>query len=742
MNKIILTILLLLFCNTVFADIFKKIEVKGNNRIDKKVIIEYSNLKLNRNYVESDLNEAQKNIYKTGFFSDVTLSISNNVLVIQVKENPMIAFFYIEGENRKSVLEQFDEFVVLKENKFFDLAKAKQDLEIIKLFYRNTGYYAAKINLITSELEDNRINLVYRIEKGNKTKINDIFFIGNKKIKSNKLRDVIKSTPHNWWRLLSITNINPEIIKRDTSILKDFYLNEGYFDVQITSYKVELIDDNYANIIFSIEAGQKYSFGQLKIIDQKQLFDKNIVNTLQKNINKLAKKTYDESQINKFDRKANKLFTDQKLDFAFTRIEKLKDNNLININVYLLEDIKRFVKNINIYGNEITEEKVIRNQLEFVEGDSFSSRKLKNSINRIKSTGIFKDTQYKITDEDNNLVSVDLSVEEQPTGSISAGAGYGSTGGLISGSLSEKNLFGTGIASIIELSLTEDKVTGFIDIINPDYRNSGNTLKNSIGIIDEDFSNVGYESSKVVAQTSYRYELFEDIYYQPGLLFDYDKIDVVNTSSNLTNRDGNYFTSGITQSISKDKRNSRLFPSSGYIYGLNQTFAHLASDVPYLRNRFFSNSYAKFGDDYVGSLKLSFRHINTFDTNEDVKLSDRIFSSRKTLRGFESRGVGPKDGNIYVGGNYSAAASIQSTFPNPFPDSWNAKTLVFVDNGNVWGVDYSDLVDESNFIRTTAGVALEWWSPIGPISLTFSNAIRKASTDKTESFNFQIGGVF
>ena len=243
MNKLIWTILLLLFCNTVFADIFKRIEVKGNDRIDKKVIIEYSNLKVNRNYVESDLNEAQKNIYKTGFFSDVTLSISNNVLLIQVNENPMISFFYIEGENRKSVLEQFDEFVVLKENKFFDLAKAKQDLEIIKLFYRNTGYYAAKINLITSELEDNKINLVYRIEKGNKTKIKDIFFIGDKKIKSNKLRDVIKSTPHNWWKLLSITNINPEIIKRDTSILKDFYLNEGYFDVQITSYKVELIDD-------------------------------------------------------------------------------------------------------------------------------------------------------------------------------------------------------------------------------------------------------------------------------------------------------------------------------------------------------------------------------------------------------------------------------------------------------------------------------------------------------------------
>ena len=230
----------------------------------------------------------------------------------------------------------------------------------------------------------------------------------------------------------------------------------------------------------------------------------------------------------------------EKLDFAFTRIEKVKDNDLININVYLLEDVKRFVKNINIYGNEITEEKVIRNQLEFVEGDSFSTRKLKNSINRIKSTGIFKDTKYKITDEENNLVSVDLSVEEQPTGSISAGAGYGSTGGLITGSLSEK-IVGTGIASNIEFSLTEDKITGFIDIINPDYKNSGNTLKNSIGIIDENFSNVGYESSKVLAQTSYRYELFEDIYYQPGVLFDYDKIDVVDTSTNLTNRDGNYF---------------------------------------------------------------------------------------------------------------------------------------------------------------------------------------------------------
>ena len=162
----------------------------------------------------------------------------------------------------------------------------------------------------------------------------------------------------------------------------------------------------------------------------------------------------------------------------------------------------------------------------------------------------------------------------------------------------------------------------------------------------------------------------------------------------------------------------------------------------YLRNRIFSNSYAKFSDDYIGSLKLSFRHINTFDTNEDVKLSDRIFSSRKTLRGFESRGVGPKDGNIYVGGNYGAAASIQSTFPNPFPDSWNAKTLVFLDNGNVWGVDYDSTIDDSNKIRSSTGIVIDFRSPIGPMSFVFAQDLSKADTDKTESFNFRLGTTF
>ena len=742
LKKFFVLLILIFQSNYVHAEIIKKIEVSGNSRIDSKVIIEYSNLKLNRNYKSNDLNLAQKNIYKTGFFSDVTLSVSNGVLMISVKENPMISFFYIEGENRDGVIEKFEEFISLKENKFFDLAKAKQDLEIIKTFYRNTGYYAAEINLITSELSDNKINLVYRINRGSKTKINDIFFIGDKKFRSGKLRDIIKSTRHNFWKFLSLTNINPEIIKRDVDILKDFYLDEGYFDIQITSYKVELINDKYANIIFSIEAGKKYNFGLLNVLDQKNIFEKDIIDQLKKNLDKLKNKVYSQNEIQKFENKTNKIFADKKLDFAFIKINKSKEGNKVNINVILNEDVKKFVKNINVYGNEITEEKVIRNQLEFVEGDSFSSRKLKTSLNNLNSTGIFKDTKYKINQEENNLVSIDLSVEEQPTGSINAGAGFGSSGGLLTGGLTERNLFGTGITSNIEFSITEDKVTGFIDIINPDYKNSGNTLKNSVGVVDTDYSNVGYQSSKVVGQTSYRYEIFDNIFYQPGILLDYDKIDVVGTSSNLANRDGNFITNAFTQTISKDKRNSRRFPSGGYIYGLNQTVAHLGSDIPYLRNNLFSNSYAKFTDDYVGALKISLRHINGLDDSEDIKLSDRLFVGSRTLRGFESRSIGPKDGNNFVGGNYSVSASLQTTFPNPLPDSWNAKTIVFFDNANVWGIDYSDTIDESNFIRSSAGVALEWWSPLGPISLTFSNAFRKKATDKTENFNFQIGTVF
>jgi outer membrane protein insertion porin family len=240
-----------------------------------------------------------------------------------------------------------------------------------------------------------------------------------------------------------------------------------------------------------------------------------------------------------------------------------------------------------------------------------------------------------------------------------------------------------------------------------------------------------------------RYEIFEDIYLRPFGILQFDKLETnSNASSLLRSRDGNFTTTTLGFNLLADFRNSKNLPTSGSLSFFDQSYATLISDVPTIQTSVGSTFYQELiNEKFIGSAKLKLSNVTAFD-NKDIKLSDRLFASASDLRGFEARGVGPIDSGSHVGGNYLAVLNLKSTFPNPIPDILRPKSYLFYDIGNIWGVDYSDVVSESSNLRTSTGIALDVTTPIGPLSFTYSIPLSKASTDKEQRFLFNLGSSF
>ena len=738
----ILTVFLLL-SSTVFADEKSNYEILGNKRISDQTILSIIEFKKNKNYKIDDLNNFQKKLYNTNYFSKVSIKINKNKISIVVEENPIIDFFYINGVVNNKREEFFYENLSLGQNKIFSEALLKKDIESIKANYQDAGYFDVSVDTSISKISGNALNVVINVQRKEKYKINRIYFIGNKKYKSSVLSDVVSSSEKGWWKFLGSSSlVNKNRINFDKNLLKRFYLNNGFYDVQITSSDINFIGNNQADITFSINSGDKYVFSKYELLDKEKNLNEKNIKDLKKIISKKLEGNYSQKKLDDINKLLNEYLRNKKIEFVtfFNNVKKTS-NQRLDIEFRFVKKPRRYVNLINISGNTITEEKVIRRNLLFSEGDSFLDYKVSKSIDKIKSLRIFKDVKFKTQNSGNEKVDLNISVEEQPTGSVSAGIGVGSSGSTVSSTIVEKNLFGKGITLDGNVSIGTEKVSGNVGLSLPDFMNTDNTFNYNIFAITTDFTNSGYESKKIGNGLSTQYNVYEDISLRTGFGIDLDKINTNDTASDLYKaREGDYLTYKGFYSISNDKRNSKFQPSKGYRLGFGQGLALPGSDITYIENNLDAAVYHSISNDYILSLKSGLNTINSIG-DEDIKLSDRKFLRQSKLRGFESYGVGPKDGSDHIGGNYSAYASLSSTIPNPIPDSWNAKSFIFFDAGNIWGVDFDDSLD-SNKIRSSAGVSLEWVSPLGPLSITLAENISKADGDLDEGFSFQIGSSF
>jgi outer membrane protein insertion porin family len=736
-------IFFLILTNVTFAEI-KKINIVGNARVSSATIESLVDKKIS-NIDSIYINNLTKKIYDTDFFADVKISFNQDALTINVIENPIVNFFYINGV-KDSDLDQVNKIITLKENSIFSSSKLKKDIEATREFLNASGYYQASITPEVIKIDNNQINLIVNIDKKEISKIKNIYFIGNKYFSNSQLLDVITSTEDGWWKIFSSSALSEQRIEYDKQLLKDFYKSKSFYDAQIESAFASIDKNNKFTLTYSINSGKKYKFGDYDIKVSGLVLKEEDINEVKNISNKLLKNEfYSPLTINKINKQITDFLETKRYGNFEINIQDLKAaDDKINIIVQLNEGQKSIVNKINIKGNTITEEKVIRDNLIISEGDQLNSSKVKKSIDNVKSKQLFSKVDYKIEDsEKKNFKDLNLFVKEQPTGSISAGVGYGSNGGLFEVSINERNFLGQGINLNFTGRLSSDEIKGELSYVDPNYLNSNKELAASLFSVVDDYENSGYQNKSAGTRFATKYEIYEDIFFRPNLGVQFDRLEVTgNASSLLRSRQGDFTTTSLGYNFLYDQRDSKFNPTSGSIIYFDQNIATFFSDIPTIQTGVGATFYKELlSDKFIGSAKAKLANVVAFN-DKDVKLSDRIFSSTSDLRGFEQRGVGPVDSGDHIGGNNLATLSLKSTFPNPIPENLRATTFLFLDMGNVWGADYSSLISDSSKLRTSTGIALDLVSPIGPLSFTYSIPLSKATTDKEQNFLFNIGSSF
>jgi outer membrane protein insertion porin family len=726
-----------------FAEI-KKVNIIGNSRVNSNTIETLVDKKIT-NVDSIFINNLTKKIYDTEFFSDVKISYNQDTLTITVVENPIVNFFYINGV-KDTDLEQINKIITLKENSIFSTSKLKKNIEDTREFLNASGYYQATIVPEVIKIDNNQINLIINIDKKDISKIKNIYFIGNKYFSNSQLLDVITSKEYSWWKLFTSSALSEQRVEYDKQILKDFYKNKGFFEAQIESAFASVDKSNNFSLTFSINSGKKHKFGDFEIKTSTATFKDQDVNEIKAFSSKLLKnETYSTDVVNKLNRQVTSYLESKKYSNFEINIQELqKSDDLISIALQLSEGQKVLIDKINIQGNTITEEKVIRDSLVLAEGDYLNSTKVKKSVDNIKSRQLFSKVDYKIVDsEKKNFKDFNLFVKEQPTGSISAGVGYGSNGGLFEASINERNFLGQGINLNFTGKIATEEIKGEFAYNDPNFKQSEKELAASIYSVVDDYSNSGYQNKKAGTKLATKYEIYENLFFRPNVGIQYDKLEITGATSNLLkSRAGNFATSFVGYNFLIDQRDSKFNPTSGSLFYFDQNIATFISDIPTLQTGIGATFYKElFSEKFIGSAKTRLANVTAFD-NKDVKLSDRLFASTSDIRGFEPRGIGPVDSKDHVGGNNLAALSLKSTFPNPIPESLRANTFLFLDTGNVWGVDYTSLISDSSKIRSSTGIALDIVSPLGPLSFTYSIPLSKLSTDKEQNFTFNIGSSF
>ena len=727
-----------------YAEIVKEVKVVGNIRISPETIVLFGDIKVNEDYNAQRINKLSKQLYDTNFFSYLEINLTNGVLEISVKENPIIRNLVFNGIKAKKFKEAMKEVIELKEKTSYVESKLNKDIQKIKSVFRNLGFYFIEVKAYAKENTNNSIDLIYEINKGERAKIGKIVFIGDKKVKDSKLRGVITSEETKVWKFLSTKKyLNQERIKLDTRLLENFYKSKGYYQVKALATNILYEEGEGFLLTYNIDAGKRFRFEDVSLIIAEGL-DKNSFIGISKDLPELKNKYYSPKKIKKILDKINKLSTKKDLQFINSElIETIKNDKLL-VRINVSEGQKYYVERVNIIGNSITDDNVIRGELIVDEGDPYSLLLLDKSVNNLKARNIFgkgERTIYEGSSPDLKIINIE--VEEKATGEIFAGAGIGSSGGSVGGGVKENNFLGRGIKLDANLNISEQAIRGRFSVINPNYNYSGNEIRfTAESTKTSKMSEFGYDSTKTGFSFGSTFEQYEDIYISPELSTYYETLSTSDTASAaLQGQEGSYYDAELKYSITQDKRDRRFQPTEGYRASFNQKLP-LYSESPSLLNGLNYSAYQGFGENIIGSVKIYGRTINSLKSSEDVKRSERLSLPAKYLRGFENGRVGPVDAEDHVGGNYVTALSFNAGLPKLFPNLTNADVSIFLDAGNVWGVDYDSSIDDSNKIRSAFGVSVDWYTLVGPLSFSLSEDITRAGTDKPEQFRFNIGTTF
>ena len=756
--KYILNVFLLVFLfllsslSSLKADeVIKEINIIGNQRVDSETVRAIISISEGGSFNSETIELTLSELYNTGFFKNVSITENNGVFEINLDENATINKIAFEGNKRFSD-EILSEIIEIREREVFSRQVVSNATDKIKELYKSEGRYGAKVNPRYVKLNDNRVNLVFEISDGPLYTVKSISFIGNNVFSDRTLKNIISTKQSAWWRFItSSDNYNEERLKIDASLLREFYFTRGYIKFQILRKQGDLLPDGSGfSVVFVINEGERHRVSSIQL---KTSFSNLSVDDLRDDIPINDGDWYNVKRLEKGIKNINKKISS--FGFAFSQINPNFQINEVEKSIDIILNIdegnKNYIELIEITGNIRTLDRVIRREIELVEGDPFNSLKIQQSERNIRNLGFFKKVSVKtLPGSKENQAILNIDVEEQATGDISLGLAYSTFDELSTTfGISEKNFLGKGQRAKFGFSLSDNRrnfslgltqpyfldrnLIGSFDLFNDSYTNSeSNQRVNSYGFS----AGAGFTSAN-------------NFYHKYTYSLQSVETMTLDDSNVKIDSDGGKVLSSLGYSFSKDNRDNRFNPTSGYYYKLSEEFAGIGGDVNYLRSILSGSYHYKYDyTDIVLGAKAEIGNIEGLDQN--VSKSSRFFIGGRKIRGFESSGIGPREGNSSsssaVGGNnyYSGRFSMRSGIG--MPRETGIKWTLFSDYGSLWGVDDTasnyDVTTDTKSLRLTFGYGFLWETPIGPLSFTWADALKKESFDQLRKFEFRIGSSF
>ena len=729
-------------CKFSYAQNVQDIIIKGNDRISNETILIFSSISKGDEISTSEINNILKNLYETNYFKDVKISVEDQKLIIFVEENPIIENISFNGIKSKTLKKNVLNGVKLKSRSSYNEFLIKDDKDAIILALKNYGYFNANVDVFVEDISDNKVNINFDIDIGSKAKIKKISFVGNKIFKDSKLKSVIISEEYKFWKFISGKKfLNENLVQYDIRLLKNFFLNKGYYNVQINSSFAKILTEDEFELIYNINAGDLVYFNNISL-ELPSDYDRDNFKKILELFKNLKSKKYSINSIEKILNEIDEISINEQFQSVKASVSEIQNENFLNLTFKIEETDKFFVNRINIYGNNVTEESVIRNRLEIDEGDPYNEILVKKSINNIKNLNFFRSVKEKTTQIDASNKIINIYVEEKPTGEIAAGAGYGTEGSTIFFSVSENNYLGRGIDLDANVQLTEESIKGVFRTTNPNYKNSDKSLSISFEADEIDqLTNFGYKSNKTGFSLGTKFEYRDDLFLGLGSSSYYEKIETDTTASaRQKKQEGDYWDTFLNIDLNYDKRNQRFKANDGFLSKYYVKMPVISTNYS-LTTGYDYKLFSELYENNISTLGFSLTAASSLN-NKDVKLSERLYIPSRKLRGFIRGKVGPKDGDDYVGGNFVSTVNISSTLPHILSNLQTVDFSIFFDAANVWGVDYDSSIDDANKIRSAFGLGVDWFTPIGPLNFSFAQDLSKHSNDKTETFRFNLGTTF
>ncbi len=730
------------------APVIQQIVVEGNQRIEAATVTSYLPLGVGDPADPFILNKSMREMFATGLFADVSMALDNGVLRITVEENPIINRVAFEGNDRIDDADLQAE-IESRQRVVFTRTQVSADAARLLEVYRRSGRFAASVEPEIIELDQNRVDLVFTIDEGDRTGISRISFIGNREFSDGTLREEILTEESAFWRIFSSNDAyDPDRLAFDQELLRDFYLAEGYADFELISAIAELSPDGDGFFItFTLDEGERYQFGGIDLVSS---LPDLAPDQLLAEVTTYEGDWYDASEVEQ----SVQNLTDRigELGYAFVEITPRVDRDRDNLTVALTYDIQEgprvYVERIEIVGNVRTEDEVIRREIALVEGDAFNSARVSRSQQNIVDLDYF-DTVEISTQEgsapDQTVLLVE--VEEKSTGEFALGAGYSTIDGALADfSLRERNLLGKGQDLRLGLSLSGSRQEIELSFTEPYFLGRNLTAGFDIFRVTRDRQDIAQfdsEETGVTLRTGYR--INNELSQSWSYTLRHDEIsNVAPTASAIVQEAaGERLTSLIGQAILYDQRDSRIEPTEGYFVRFGTDLAGLGGDVAFLKATLGSGYYYTITDDIIASVSAEAGTV--YGLGQDVDVLNRFYVGGRDLRGFQPGGIGPRDivSGDALGGNSFATGSIEMTFPTGLPDELGVTAAVFADFGTLTGVDATgpNVVDTGS-IRSAAGVGFIWDSPFGPVRVNWAYPLTQETYDETEAISLSFGTRF